>query len=236
MAARDLMNGKTRWATYEVTLHVDTLVGGIPKDPDTISKWLKARLELGDVETQAIVERTLAEMGLEHIDNPSQLDEVIDKVIEESYQGNGFKVIDGKLVWEGRCLKAALKEASNALYPGVSKWPGHPGTNIRKGLQAYLTERVEVVQTYLPLGREKPDITGEQRIKHVTGPQGKRSAVNVVDVCKDVTVTATLKVLDDCIPEELWLQIWEYVEWGGVGADRSRGDGRCSVEDWKRII
>ena len=78
---------------------------------------------------------------------------------------------------------------------------------MRKGLASWLVERVEIVDRYLPLGRTRPDIEGEQRIKHVSGPQGKRSAINVVDVCEDVKITFRLKVLDDCVPAALWQQL-----------------------------
>ena len=106
---------------------------------------------------------------------------------------------------------------------------------MRKGLASWLVERVEIVDRYLPLGRTRPDIEGEQRIKHVSGPQGKRSAINVVDVCEDVKITFRLKVLDDCVPAALWQQLFEYVEVGGIGADRARGDGRCELTAWSKI-
>jgi hypothetical protein len=133
-------------------------------------------------------------------------------------------------------MKGGFKEAANACYPGIRKWPGQPGEGMRKGLASYFVERVEVVERYLPLGRTKPDIEGEQRIKHVTVPgQGKRSAINVVDVVEDVKLTATVRVLDDCIAPQLWQELWEYIELGGLGADRARGDGRCELLSWQKV-
>ncbi len=148
--------------------------------------------------------------------------------------GNSFKVVGGQLQYEGRCMKGTLKEPCNVLYPGQAKWPGRP-EGIRKGLQSFFVERVEVVETYIPLGRTEPDIQGEQRIKHISGPQGKRSAINVVDIVTDVKLAATITVLDDCIPPQLWQELWEYVEVGGLGADRARGDGRCKLTSWERL-
>lgn len=230
MSAADIFGKESRWHTYEGELRIAVLVGGIPKDADQIRAWLKARLEMGDAELQAVAEETIKEMGLNPDDlmTPEKLDELVDDIMAKTVKGNGFKQPNGELVWEGRCLKAALKEACNACYPGVNPWPGRPN-GIRKGLASYFVERVEVVDRYLPLGRKKPDIEGEQRIKRVNGPQGKRSAINMVDICEDVTVSFTIKVLDDCIPEQLWSELWEYVETGGVGADRSRGDGRSEL-------
>lgn len=235
MPAKDIFGQPTRWVTYHGEHHLFTVVGGIPKDPDTIRKWLKARLELEDTEVMAIAEETIAEMGWTRVESSEQLDQLVDAVMAKDTKGNSFKMADGSLVIEGRNLKAAIKEAANALYPGVEKWPGHPGVNIRKGLASWLVERVEVVDQYIPLGRARPDIEGEQRIKHISGPQGKRSTINVVDVCQDVKITFAIRVLDDCIPPALWQELWEYIELGGIGADRARGDGRGELLSWHRV-
>lgn len=245
MATSDIFPGRSRWTTYEGERLLYTLVGGIPKDPDTIRAWLKARLEMGEVEIRAIADETIEAMGWTQDDLTSEnLDKLVDTIMARDTKGNSFKMIDlktgkpvqkdGDLVIEGRQIKAAIKEAANALYPGVEKWPGWPG-NTRKGLASYSVERVEVVDRYIPLGRQRPDIVGEQRIKHISGPQGKRSTINVVDVCEDVTISFTVKVLDDFISEDLWGEIWEYVDFGGIGADRARGDGRGTMTKWERI-
>jgi hypothetical protein len=234
MSASDIFDTPTRWATYRGELLVHTLVGGIPKDPDTIRAWLKARMELGDTEIMAVVEETLEAMGADQPTTSDQLDDLVDEVMAKTApKGNSFKTRDGELQWEGRCLKAAIREASNVMWPGITDWPGKP-KDTRKGLANYLKDRVEVADTYIPLGRTAPDITGEQRIKHVTGPQGMRSAINVVDVCENVKIAFTIRVLDDCIPQQVWGAIWSYIELGGVGADRARGDGRCELLAWER--
>jgi hypothetical protein len=236
MTATEIFGQKSRWVTYQAELHIDTLVGGIPKDPDTIRGWLKARLELNDVEIMAIAEETIGQMGWSQAQSTEQLEELLDQVMAKAgAKGNSFKMIDDQLVWEGRCLKAALREAANVCYPGVQKWPGWPGEGIKKGLSKWMEERVEVRDLYLPLGRSRPDIEAEQRIKHVSIPgQGKRSTINVVDLVTDVKVTANIWVQDDCIKPQLWQELWEYVEIGGVGADRARGDGRCRLIRWER--
>jgi hypothetical protein len=238
MTASDIFKVPSRWTQYTGALSIATLVGGIPKDADTVKGWLKARMQLGDAEIMAMVEETMEEMGLPQGQETSeQLDELVDHVMARSGpKGNGFKVIDGELVWEGRCLKGALKEASNILYPGSQMWPGHPGKDVvRKGFRSYLEERVEVADTFISLGRSEPDIAGEQRIKHVSTPAGKRSAINVVDICTKVDITFSIDVLDDCIPPKLWAELWTVIELGGVGADRARGDGRCELTAWDRV-
>jgi len=232
--AVDIFAADSRWATYRVEYFVSTIVGGIPKDPDTIRGWLKSRMELEDTEILALANETLAEMGITE-PTSEQLDELTDTVMAKAVKGNGFKRPPGfGLVIERRNIKGALKEAANVCYPGVKPWPGKP-EGIRKGLASYLDERVEVVERYIELGKERPDIEGEQRIKHVSGPQGKRSTINVVDVCEEVKMAFHLRVLDDCFPPEVWAELWEYIEVGGLGADRARGDGRGELLAWQRV-
>ena len=238
MSASDIFKFQSRWTTYTGSLHINTLVGGIPKDGATIHAFVKARITDNASEMSRIAEETMVEMGLDPVLDKdelsaAQVDEIVDKVSKKAVAGNGFKQINGELVWEGRCLKAALNEACNALYPGVESFPGKPDKT-KKGLKSYFIERVEVVDYYIPLGRTEPDIKGEERIKHISDPQGKRSAINLVDVCTDLDITFTIKVLNDWVPQELWQELFEYVELGGVWADRARGDGRCELTSWEK--
>jgi hypothetical protein len=234
MSASEIFKQPTRWTTYEVEIHVPGyLVGGIPKDPEVTRAWLKSRLQLCDAEVLAIAEETIAAMEWAPQPTSEQLDELTDAVMAKAMKGGtSFKRSDGELVWEGRNLKAALKEAANALYPGTGDWPGKPA-GTRKGLANWLIERVEVVDTYIPLGRTEPDIVNEQRVKHISGPRGKQSIIQVIDAVIDVKFRATICVLDDCIPLRLWQELWEYIERGGIGADRGRGDGRCELILWR---
>lgn len=235
MSAAAIFNTQPRWIGYGGKLRISSLVGGVPKDPDTIRAWLKARMQVGDAEIQAVTEETLEAMNWAQDEAPP-IDELVDAVMERTApKGNSFKRIDGQLVWEGRCLKAALVEACNVCFPG-NQWPGKPNDiHAKKGLKSYFIERGEVVDTYLSLGRTQPDVIGEQRIKHTKGPQGARSVITVVDICQDVEVAFTVRVLDDCIRPEIWAALWQYVEMGGVGADRARGDGRCELVAWERL-
>jgi len=260
MSASSIFGVKTRWTAYRGEYHAYTLVGGIPKDPDTIKQWLKARLEIGEAELLALADETIKEMGWTAGNlGTEEMDQLVDIIAARDTKGNSFKklrrwddgswhpltdqeVQDGKgeLIIEGRQVKAALKEAASNLYPGTKRWPGFPTTDegkgeTRKGLAGYMVDRLEVVERIIPIGRLVPDITGEQRIKHITGPQGKRSTINVVDVCEDVTFSFTVSVLDDFIVEQVWGEMWEYIELGGIGADRARGDGRGTLEKWEPV-
>lgn len=235
MAAIDLFGKGAKsesFTRYRVELQVhDKLIGGIPKDPDTIRKWLSARLEMGDRELIELARETAEQMQADSGERPSA-EVLLDAVAAEAAQGNGFKTVDGSLVYEGRCMKSAIKEACNVAYPGTA-WPGKPA-GIKKGLMRYLAERVFVEDLYIPLGVTDPSGT-EQRIKHIMTPQGPRSAINVVDYVEKPRLSFTVAALDDFLPNEAWLRIWQCAEEIGIGADRARSDGRFELTGWDRI-
>jgi hypothetical protein len=234
MAASDLFAsaGDETFTRYRVEIQVlDKLIGGIPKDPDTIRKWLSARLEMGDRELIELARETAEAMESTSGERPSA-DDLTEAVAREIEGGNGFKTVNGQLVYEGRCMKAALKEAANVAYPGTA-WPGKP-TGMKKGLMRRLAETVFVDDQHITLGVEFPSGT-EQRIKHIMTPQGPRSAINVVDFVEKPRLSFTVAVLDDFLPNEAWLRIWQCAEEIGIGADRARSDGKFELLAWDRI-
>ena len=212
---------------------IDKLIGGIPKDPDTIKKWLTARLELGDRAVIELAEEVAEQMAADG-ERPGT-DELMAEVARKAETGNGFKTVDGELVYEGRCAKAGLKEAANVAYPGV-EFPGkaqHFGKAYRKGLMRTLAERVFVTPLYIPLGVATPSGT-EQRVKHIMTPQGPRSALSVVDYVDKPLVAFTVSVFDDFLPPAAWAVIWQVFENIGIGADRARSDGRFELVRWEK--
>lgn len=236
MGALDVFASLTKssdaFARYSVSLVVhDKLIGGIPKDPDTIKKWIESRIKEGaDLALQEVINETVAEMDTKGTE--PGLSDVLDAVARKLEGGNGFKTHDGELVYEGRCMKAAIKEAANVAFPGTD-FPGKPA-GIRKGLMRMLAERVFVEDNYIGLGVAVPSGT-EQRIKHVVTPQGPRSAISVVDFVEQPKIKFTLAVLDDCIKPEVWGRVWQCAEQIGIGADRARSDGRFDLVGWERI-
>jgi hypothetical protein len=232
MSATDIFKDTKTWTAYRATIQVrGVLVGGVPLDPSTIKAWLKARLEMGDRELVELAEQTAAELGDQLGDRPSA-DQILEAVAARHTTGNGFKKVNGVLVYEGRCLKSGIKEAANVAYPGV-QWPGKPA-GMKKGLMRFLAERVFVVDDFISLAVAEPTRT-EERIKHVMTPQGPRSAINVVDVVEKPQLEATIRVLDDCLSQEVWGRIWLALEEIGLGADRARSDGRFDLIDWKKL-
>lgn len=224
--------GTSRFVRYRAELQVrERLTGGVPKDPDTVKAWLKSRLEMEDRALIDLANETQAAMMTQDGARPSA-DDLLDAVVGQVEAGNGFKRIDGQLIYEGRCLKAGLKEAANVAFPGTD-FPGKPA-GIRKGLMRFLAERVFVEEDGIPLGIGEASWT-EQRVKHITTPQGPRSAINVVDIVEKPRLTATIAVLDDCISPQTWGAIWETLEEIGIGADRARGDGKFDLVSWEHI-
>ena len=272
MSALDIFSGITNddgiWTRYHAEVQVrDKLIGGTPKDPDTIKKWLAARLEMDDrlvleladeVADQMQADRAEQAVTLEadlafvrHMGDTQRAaelegqiaklrarpagDELIDAIARKSEAGNGFKSIDGQLVYEGRCMKSALKESANIVHPG-SKWPGKTdiAEGFRKGLLSTFSERVFIPELHLPLGVTQPSGT-EQRIKHIMTPQGPRSAINVVDYVEKPRISFTVLVFRDFLKTEVWAEIWQLAEEIGIGADRARSDGKFDLLAWERV-
>lgn len=241
MGASDIF-GTGRFTRYHVELQVrERLTGGIPKDANAIKQWLKSRLDLDDRAIVELANETQAAMMSEGDERPSA-DALLDALVEKVEAGNGFKRVDGQLIYEGRCMKAAIKEASNVAFPGTT-WPGKPTkTNaqgketelVKKGLMRFLAERVFVEDDTISLGVSEPSWT-EQRIKHIITREGPRSAINVVDVVEKPHLSFTVKVLDDCLNKAVWAGIWETLEEIGIGADRARSDGKFDLLRWERI-
>lgn len=223
--------------TYQVELQVHNLmVGGVPASPNVIRKWLQSRLEVGDAALQEMLERTLKERFK---DQTPTLDEQAEALMEDpdGPSINGFKrdSVTGELVYEGRCMKAALKEFANSAYPGTD-WPGKTkvAAGFRKGLMNTLAERVFVPDTFIGLGVKEPDRV-EERIKHVMTPQGPKSAINRVEVVEHPRLSFTVRVHDDFLPQEAWARIWERGEDIGIGADRGRSDGQFELVKWEKV-
>lgn len=234
MAAIDIFGAKAEGAftKYHVEVQVlDRLVGGIPKDPDTILGWLRSRLEMEDRVLIELAYETAAAIEADTGTRPGS-EELLHAVAREFEGGKTFKRADGQLVYEGRCMKAALKEASNVVYPGTD-WPGKP-KGIRKGLMRRLAESVFVEDQFISLGVSAPSGT-DQRVKHIMGPQGPRSAIDVYDYVDKPHLSFTVSVLDDFLPQEAWARIWPTAERIGIGADRSQSFGKFELIAWERI-
>lgn len=237
MSAADVFAGvkgvDDTWTRYTTIIHVRGLmVGGIPSDPSLTRSWLRARLDLGDTALEELVTQTIAER-----DAALSVEDKIDSLMASGNAPSvsGFKRMPGtkELAYEGRCMKAALKEAMNSAYPG-NKYPGQPANVNRKGLMRYGAESVFVEEDLIGLGVTAPTRV-EERVKHVMTPQGPRSSIARVEVVDQPKLTCTIRVRDDFMPPEVWARVWQTAEEIGIGSDRARSDGRFSLEAFDRI-
>jgi hypothetical protein len=237
MSATEIFGTTSSVVRYRVRLQIlDKIVGGVPSSESVIKGWLKTRMELGDRDLQELTEKTLKER---FPDRQPTADELADALLESDAAPsvNGFKREPGtgELVYEGRCMKAALKEFMNSAYPGTD-WPGKTAVSkgFRKGLMSTAAERVFVEEIHIGLGVKEPSGV-EERIKHVMTPQGPRSSINRVEYVDRPVIEFTLKVHDDFLPMEAWGRIWERGEDIGIGADRGRSDGKFELLAFERI-
>lgn len=242
-----------QFATYRVRLRcIDKLVGGIPSNKSVIKSWLKAKMQLEDRDLQEMANQIL---HARFPDRQPGADELADALMEtDAASVNGFlrHPVTRELVFEGRCMKAAIKEWANSSYPG-SDWDGKPPASkdtktkkahdsgvgrplppgFKKGLLNTIVERAFVEEIFIPLGVTEP--TGvEERFKHVMTPQGPRNSISRVEYVYQPTLEFRLRVRDDFLPLTAWARIFQAGEQIGIGADRGRSDGRFELLEFAR--
>ncbi|MGH9248060.1 MAG: hypothetical protein ACRD0W_00855 [Acidimicrobiales bacterium] len=211
------------WTEYDLTLHVDRLVGGIPRHPEIVRRWQEARWPDKPMPQQQ--------------GDPATVDEATDRIVEnlgsqalsdEQVAGiwTGFVEHDGQIALEARNVKAMLKESANivkALGPRSAAGKTRP-------LRAQLAERVFVAPKFILLDRTTPDETVERPV-HVMTAQGPRTALKRTDVLNKVVVPCVLRVLDDSMfPKTVLELILDHACENGLGTDRSQGNGTFTYD------
>lgn len=217
---------KPMFEEFAVTLRfTDQLRGGIPKSPDTIEGWLRARVN-DEHRVDVLAAATKEEMGVTALD--AEQIEALKKSV-----WNGFKSDENGLYYEGRCCKAALKESANIIrtLTGIT------------ALKAKVSERFFVVEDRIYLGRMTSD-GDEENFVHAMTPQGPISALKRCDYVKGVEITFTVRCLNQPFElakkgsdgekgkvsnEEVLSLILQYASNIGMGSDRSQGHGKFEV-------
>jgi hypothetical protein len=238
----------TPYAVYAVELQFrDRLLGGRPKDPSIIQKWLTRTT--GVTERQELARfaaRVATENGIDlgyteeeiALMEPDELDELLKrqgellKAAGESYvqqSGSGFaRDADGGLYISDYQVKAALKEVTNILFAG-ERWG-----KTKKGPKSFIAERVHVKPQRILLGAYEPDgvaqITGTP-----SGPTGKRNVVSHYEFVEQPLVEFDLHVAQDAITKAQWAQIWVLAGDNGIGAARNYGNGTFDVVSWEKV-
>lgn len=202
-------------------LHVGVIAGGIPTDPNVAEGWLRTKL---GIDKDELIRQQVAETMVERGVTADEATEIVNT----NKHLNGFKRDEHGLYYEGRQLKAALKEAASiAVAAGKLNGRGWGKTN--KGLLSYVAEHIFVIEDKLQLGVTEP--TGiAQRFVHTFRGSGIQYEEYVEDAKIDFTV-----MTDHDFSEKEWAAIWTTGEQQGVGASRSQGYGRYEVTRWDRI-
>lgn len=224
---------------YRCTLEVSHHSGGVPNDPKIIQGWLKTRLfgkEGRDSELAALVARTAVDRGIDLDADPDAAIAATDLNV------NGFKHSNGGLVFEGRCVKAAIKE-----YFSIALGGGHFGVKqadgsvkqpkwgaTGKGMSGFIAEHVQVPDDLIPLCRPdgsrytEPDSI-EQRFVSTWRGQG----ISYTERLDTSVMTFTVEA--DWDLDKYWPIIWTIGEQNGIGAMRSQGSGKFVVTEWERL-
>jgi hypothetical protein len=136
-----------------------------------------------------------------------------------------FRDADGRPVYESRNFKAALKESANILKG--------PQLLDVKNFRAKLAERVFVGPLLIPI--QQPVQLAERPISVMT-MQGPRTSIKRYEFALEVRLSFEIKVLADNVVKEEHLRFMvEYLQDGGIGADRSQGSGTFRVIEFKAV-
>jgi len=220
-----------QWALYDGALSWrGKVMGGVPKDPEIMEGWLRARAGITEQEElRQSLARTALEMGLDV--TPGMTYEELSKLVSKhaaEKQTSGFKRGDQGLYVEQRQLKAALKESTNILF-AAQRWGP-----TKKGFRSMLAERVFVYPRELYLHADEP--TGiELTIGHLNGPGGPRSSLGYCEYVVGAHIEFQVLVLEDALSEEQWIRIWNLCQQEGLGAKRSAGYGEFDLTRWDKL-
>jgi hypothetical protein len=217
------------WAhRYACELEIYSMLGGVPSDPNVRRGWLMQRLS-PEGQRDTAKDQRLIELIDQAIAEGKTADEAVD-----SLSVNGFvRDTNGGLNFEGRCLKAQIREAySIALGGGHIKARGWGATN--KGLNSFVAEHIHVPADLVPLLNPE----GEQFMAPDGIEQRFVSTFRGQSISYSERLDLALlrfEVWSDWEFTKDWPTIWSLSEENGVGSMRSQGAGRFVVTRWDEI-
>lgn len=211
---------------FATELTVGVLAGGIPTDPRVIESWIKSKVQDSDAAIQQLVAATMVERGV------SAEDAV--KEVGSAKHFTGFKRQEGTgyLYFEGRQVKAAIKEAwSTAVAAGMVPMRGWGVTS--KFAKGFVEEHIMVPERTILILKDGEPITKADGIdqQFVHGPYG--SAPHYKEYVKDAELRFTVECSFDF--GDHWSRAWLMGEQQGIGASRSGGFGTYAVTQWDLI-
>ena len=232
---KSVFASKSVWKwRYAMSIHLHTLTGGTPSDPNVAKAWLTTRLGGEDARNQMLMSR-LQQVITERMAASPKLtqEEVTDAALNELAQNvNGFKrTPEGHLFIEGRTLKAMIKEATSiGLGSGVV--PARLGLT-KKGAPGFVIEHVMVEEDTVVLTRDGVPISAPDEIQQSFVHTWRGSGIDHSEVLHDVDASFTL--IADLDLEDLFPIIFSLSEQNGLGARRSQGSGKFVTTAFDRI-
>jgi hypothetical protein len=228
---------KSVWTFYGAVVQMRyALIAGTPSKPDIIESWLRTKgfTDSAD-ERRAAMIQTLREQGLA-VDDTWDMDALVDasKALAAQENTNVFKrppLPDGRpgpLCLEARCIKAALREATNIRFAG-QRWG-----KTNKSPRGMVAERVFVDPNFISLGVMEPSNT-LLFVGHVTGRSGPQSTLSYYESVDRARLTFLIRVEDDFITPDQWGELWEHMQEGGLGALRSQEMGRFDLLQFQKL-
>ena len=198
---------------FEVSIKFrDRLCGGVPKNPELIKGWIKAKTGYDDAITTAQTEEAIATM--------------IDTETEKSW--NGFPSDENGLFIWSRQVKALFKEAATMLRFTTSK------LGSKQIFQHGFEIKGKDIADRIYLGKSEADGSAEGPI-HVQTAQGPRTALKRVDYVTrgdiqfEVWILKTEPAEKRHISESDLVKMLTFGQENGIGADRSQGHGKFDV-------
>jgi hypothetical protein len=212
----------------------DWIMGGFPNNPKLVEGMLGTKIGLDDkAELRQFAIRTLEERGVDVRRATIDDWDAVKSEIAEEQNVNGFKRTPERgLYLESRLLWANLREAVSILFGG-ERWV-QEGNRPNKGALNFFKERVEVGPYRFYFDRRESD-GRELFLGHVRGPQGPQSAIAIVEYMVRPRIEFEIKVLRDSVPREYWPDIWEVAQELGLGAMRSQGFGKYTLEGFEEV-
>lgn len=229
------------WQSYEVELHFTTpFASSTPKNPKDIEAMLEARMPSTRPEGAVALDE-LAEEVKEEVEASQE--------VERGYAT--FKRDENGLYYEGRCVRAHIKDCANQLqgllgikalkskvanrvYVEPAKIRLLRSGEIIKEPDGSVTHEVQPVGMpwlhHVPLEQIKEPDGSETRIIHAMTMKGPRSSLKTIDYVNNPVLKFNLKVLDDGVIDQATLEsIFEYGAEHGMGQERSQDWGKYEL-------
>lgn len=206
---------------FRCGLHLFSIAGGTPSDPDTAEAWIRSKVEDKEQRVRQLIAETMVEKQM-------TLEQATDSVNKLRHL-NGFRRDENGLFIKGYHVKAAIKEAASVA-AGSGKVDLRGWGVTKKFLNSFVAEHIMVPDEKIYLGREEPDDVSQ------SFPENKRigqRGIQMTEFCNDVDIS--FRVISDWdFTDENWAMIWLTGQEQGLGACRSQGFGRYKVTSWER--